>query len=257
VEPWWQELKKPVQYLDHMRLGSKFDIPTEEELNSAHNTLVQRERKSFIRLNTCWSADDLKDRPLPDREMGNDPNERYEKVRGNLRAVLAKALETFGTVQDLEFHNGHYWEPLYDDDQLLPYQSKVLPIRIPELFEEIELADSDDEEGWDEAEEEIYKQYKEYTQNFARRRSPAARATPMESVIRDLARRLVVQEYQRSPIQARTILDRNQQAIQTQTWVLQAAQEHTTLRAVLLAHPGALKHIVACLHEFDKLWRAS
>jgi hypothetical protein len=256
-----QSQKRPLPPLEHVRLGSPFDMPTEEELYSVHQTLLDRAQNNILRVHPCWSTDDLKERPPPDRELGQDPNARYETVRGTVPAVLTKAMEIYGTFRDLEYYNGHYWTPLQHDGQLLPYRSQVLRIRVPEYFEDIQLADSDDEEGWGEEEEDMYRQYQEYTRTFAQRWSPrraplpSRRTTTMESVVRDLAERLSFQDYRRSPIRARTIVDRNQQALSTPTWVLQAAQENTTLRAQLLAHPGALQHIVTCLHEFDALWQ--
>jgi hypothetical protein len=220
-------------------------------MESVHQTLVQREKSNFVYVQICWSTDDIKNRDdiIVDKK---EAEEVYQKVRGDVSAVMAKALEIYDTVKDLEYYNGHYWTPLNKDDHLLPYQGgkKLLSIRIPDYFEEWEIGDTDDE--LDEEEEEA----DDDRRDTVKRTPKAAQAshTSIERVIRDLADILQSKGYQRSPIKAFTMQDFHQQTIPTQRWVLKEAEQDTMLRSILLSNAGALKHIVHCLH-YDSLWR--
>ena len=240
--------------LDRARIGNRRENLTKETLQSVVKTLEQREKENFVFLQICWTTDDIKQRPDKIENL-EEAEELYQKVPGDVPAVLAKAYEVYDTVKDLEYYNGHYWTPIRKNQHLGDYLGgkRVLSVRIPEYFENYEMVDSDDEFPEDEFEENEGSDLRNPGKRRRKSVLPGSQ-TAIERVIRDMADILQSGGYQRSPIKAFTLEDMHQQTIPTQKWVLQEAKKDTTLRSIVLSNPGALQHIVHCLH-LDALWR--
>jgi hypothetical protein len=181
-----------------------------------------------LKINFCRNDYDLYSAPRSIRQ------EQYQYVKSvfNLRQIKEKTREEFETDKDLEYYNGEEWLPLTNMDDIKPWKggAYALDIRVPSQYDD------------------VY----EYTIQSKDKMGSIIEGRSMMKIIRSL-----VLECQRTGVERSKVkrfhLSRGTTTVPTRQWVMTAAESDALLRSVLLRRPGALDHIVKCLH-LDFLW---
>ena len=235
-------------------------------------------------LKMCFSRADLKDKDMNlfDPKRSSD---QYLPSGGTVVDIKKKAFELFDTIENLEYYDAehHTWYPIDEITKekgvLASYKGRILPLRIPEYFDDYEIGDvhddpyneffgdTDDHQdlmfndisyAHDDDDDDDINNSTKNPNSDRHGGSGNDNDQPdrvMERTIRELHNQLRQRGYVRSNTSAMTLRNtHNDEIIGTKQWVLQECKTSTQLRSAVLKSTNALSHIVQCLH-YDFLWK--
>lgn len=259
-------------------LGQSFHIvpPFRQQSTSS------KDDKNGVLLKMCFTPADVKDNDMRlfDPKRSSD---KYLPSDGTFTDIKKKALDMFDTIENLEYYDAehHTWYPINEITKekgvLASYKGRVLPIRIPDFFDDFEIGDMHDDPyndffgDMDDHQDLMFNDI-----NFAHDNDDNDSAKNrnldrygglrlgnvndqpehvMERTIRELQNQLRQRGYVRSNTSAMTLHNtQSNDEIVTKQWVLQECKTSTGLRSAVLESANALSHIVQCLH-YDFLWK--
>jgi hypothetical protein len=259
----------------------------EQSTKVANTSTNDRTDDGYVWLNICYSFDDVKNTPPAGHIDAIFSYYKYTMAKCTIPSIQEKACELFHTKKGIEYYDDQQqmWWPLTEmpNDTLKIYKTgtKVLHLRIPKFYDELEIGDVNDdiEEndrndnnldvnlGDDEEDEsdtipnkkddlaKLRKMLNENTKRvFERKYSPEK---SIERMIRLLVKKLQETGYVRSNIKMRILVGRSDE-ISTKQWVIleSMGKDNSSqfLRSIILSNAGALDHIVQCLH-YDFIWK--
>ena len=115
-----------------------------------HQSTSTKEEKNGLLLKMCFSRADLKDKDMNlfDPKRSSD---QYLPSGGTVVDIKKKAFELFDTIENLEYYDAehHTWYPIDEITKekgvLASYKGRILPLRIPEYFDDYEIGDVHDD----------------------------------------------------------------------------------------------------------------
>jgi hypothetical protein len=213
----------------------------------------------------------------------------FAKVKFQLSAIKEAVEEVFDDSRHLQYYDKKQWRPLNDLNSVILQQyrggKKALRVRVPEHYDDTPIGSDDndaevdetfnrfnlDTDSDDDDDEDNPGARRKRRQKKKLIRDPDDDDVPidiaaiyLETVIKGLVSKLKEEKYVRCDgaiygennvkiIIYSMLHTETNEKIRTKDYVLQQASRSKDMSRMLLALPGALDHIVKCIH-YDLMW---